>query len=325
MKREPQRLAGLFLLAAATLGAGDKRVHLLPKLQPGQVIIYLIRFQADKNVKSESKVVAPMAPNAARIDAHGLLRIEILDVKEINSKAEIHARAQFLSLDSGVWPKKPGDKKPAWDAQLIDPEGKTIEFTISPDGSVNDVKGLDSFFPDQQQAWQQWVARFALAWTLPAEGVKSAEKWKLDQSEQVPAPIAGLQWARQSHYVRDEPCQATQLSLMGDVSASAGLPDTCAVLLTNSTLNQKSSAKNATPEDFKLHDLRTMGTAKGTSEIITYISLKSGLVVRATEETTQSMDVVVATADGSNGVRYKVDAKSHSEVLLVTDTPLSHP
>jgi hypothetical protein len=325
MKRKLQRFSGLFLLAVATLGAGDKRAHLLPKLQPGQIIIYLIRFQADKDVRSESRVVAPMAPNAAQINAHGLLRVEILDVKEMNAKAEIRARAQFLTLDSGVWLKKPGDKKPDWDKQLVDPQGKSIEFTISPDGSANDVKGLDALFFEQQQAWQQWVARFALAWTLPADGIKSGEKWKFDQSEQAAALIAGLQWARQSQYVRDEPCQTTQLSLMGDVSASPDLPDTCAVLLTNSTLNQKSSSKNATPEDFKLHDLRTMGTAKGISEIITYISVKSGLVVRATEETAQFMDVVVATADGTNRVHYKVDAKSHSEVLLVTQTALNQP
>jgi len=80
------------------------------------------------------------------------------------------------------------------------------------------------------------------------------------------------------------------------------------------------------PEDFKLHELRTMGTAKGTNEIITYVSLKTGLVfVRATEETSQFMDVIVAQADGSNRVHYNVDAKSHSEVLLITETPLNHP
>ena len=112
---------------------------------------------------------------------------------------------------------------------------------------------------------------------------------------------------------------------MGDVSASSGPPDTCAVLLTTATLKQKSSSKDATPEDFKLHELRTMGTAKGAGEIITYISLKSGLVVRATEETSQFMDVVVAKADGSNRVHYNVDAKSHSEVLLVTETLLNQP
>ncbi len=104
-----------------------------------------------------------------------------------------------------------------------------------------------------------------------------------------------------------------------------GPPDTCAVILTLATLKQKSSSKDATPEDFRLHELRTMGTAKGTSEIITYISLKSGLVVRATEDTSQFMDVVVAQADDSNRVHYHVDAKGHSEVLLVTETPLSRP
>jgi len=74
------------LLAAAALCAGDTRVHLLPKLRPGQTITYLIRFQSDKNVKTESKVVAPMAPNAAQIDAHGLLRVEILDVQQAGAR-----------------------------------------------------------------------------------------------------------------------------------------------------------------------------------------------------------------------------------------------
>jgi hypothetical protein len=97
------------------------------------------------------------------------------------------------------------------------------------------------------------------------------------------------------------------------------------VLLARAKLQQKSSTKDATPEDFKLHELRTMGAAKGTNEIITYISLTTGLVLRATEEAKQQMDVVVAKADGSNRVHYNVDATSHSEVLLVTETPLTQP
>src|SRR5256885_15174909 len=97
--------------------------------------------------------------------------------------------------------------------------------------------------------------------------MKFGEKWKLEQAEHIGAPISGLHWARESMYVRDEPCQASQLSIMGDLSASSGPPDTCAVLLTTATLKQKSSSKDATPEDFKLHELRTMGTAKGAAEI----------------------------------------------------------
>jgi hypothetical protein len=300
MRRKSQWIAGVFLLAFATLGAGNRPIRLLPKLRPGQTITYLIRFQSDKTVKTESKVVAPMAPDAAPLDAHGLLQVKILDVQETGGHTTLRAQGQFLATDLN---------------------SKGIEFTVSSDGSVNEAKGLDSLSPDQQQAWRQWVARFALAWTLPADGMKPGEKSKSEQAEQNGAPIAALHWARESLYVRDEPCQTSQLSLSGDVSPFNGPADTCAVLLTTSTLKQKSSSKDATPDDFKVHELHTVGTVHGTAEVITYISLKTGLVVRATEQTTQFMDVVIAKADGSNRVHYNVDAKSRSEVLLVTETP----
>src|SRR5437016_1125134 len=135
MRTKIQRIAGLLILAAATLCAGDRRINLLPRLQPGQTITYLIRFQSDKTVKTESKVIAPMVPNTAQIDAHGLLRVEILGVQQTSTMPAIHARGQFLTLDAGGWIKGPNDKKLNGE-QRVDPEGKTIEFTISPDGSV---------------------------------------------------------------------------------------------------------------------------------------------------------------------------------------------
>lgn len=325
MAHKLQWILGVFLLGATSLGAGGRRVHLLPKLQPGQTITYLIRFQSDKHVKTESKVVAPMAPDAAQLDVHGLLRVEILQVQGTAGYATIHARGQFLAPDSGAAIRLPNESNPDVNDPRADSTGKSIEFTISPDGSVNTVKGLDSLLPDQQQAWQQWVARFALAWTLPVDGLKSGEKSKSEQAEQTGAPLAGLHWARESLYVRDEACQSSQRSLSGEVSPSSGPADTCAVLLTTATLKQKSPSKDATPDDFKMHELHTMGTAKGEGEVITYVSLKTGLVVRATEETSQFMDVVIAKADGSNRVHYNIDAKSHAEVLLVTETPPRQP
>ncbi|PYT52012.1 MAG: hypothetical protein DMG44_00160 [Acidobacteria bacterium] len=325
MKRLVKFFIMIFLLGAGAVCAGDARVKLIPDLHAGQTITYLIRYRSDKNVKTESNVVAPMAPNAAQMDAHGLLQVDVLDVQHVGGKTAIHARSRFRTLDSGVWVKKPGDKEPHWQVQKVDPEGKQIEFTILPDGSVEKITGLDALFPEQQQAWQQWVARFATAWTLPQNGVKLGEKWKSEQPENGGAPIAGLYWARESAYVRNENCHAQQVSITGELSPSSGPPETCAVLLTTAALKQNSSPKDTTPEAFKLHELKTRGTAKGANEIITYISLKTRLVVRATEEAHQSMDVTVAKADESNRVHYNVDAKSHSEVLLVTETPLSHP
>jgi hypothetical protein len=323
MKRSARLFIVVFLLGTGAVCAGDTRVKLIPELHAGQTITYLIRYRSDKNVKTESNVVAPMAPNAAQLDAHGLLQVDVLDVKQEGGKTAIHARSRFRTLDSGVWVRKPGDKELHWQVQKVDPEGKQIEFTISSDGSVAKMTGLDALFPEQQQAWQQWMARFATAWTLPQNGVKLGEKWKSEQPENGGAPIAGLYWARESTYVRNENCHAQQLSIKGEISPSGGAPETCAVLLTTATLKQNSSPKDATPEAFKLHELKTRGTAKGANEIITYISLKTRLVVRATEEAHQSMDVTVAKADESNRVHYNVDAKSHSEVLLVTETLLN--
>jgi len=113
------------------------------------------------------------------------------------------------------------------------------------------------------------------------------------------------------------------MTVQGDLADSGSESEICAVILTTAALKQGSSPKNATPEDFKLHELRTTGTARGTNRIITYVSLKTGLIVRASEEAQQQMDVTVAKADGSNRVRYAVDAKSHSEILLVSETPLT--
>ena len=329
MKNVIRMTVPILLLATGALAAGSG-VKLIPNLQPSQKVDYLIRYQSEKNVKTEGSFVAPMAPSSAQTDSRALLQVEVLDVQPMGNTLALHAKARFLDLDSSdlqkkAGDKKPGDKKSDSEKQPIDSQDKAIEFTISPEGLVEKVQGLDAFLPEQQQAWQEWVARFALAWTFPKDGVKLGGKWKSEQAEKAAAPIAGLNWERESTYAGNEPCQATLLSGTGEASRSAAPSDTCAVVLTTATLKQKSSAEDATPEDFKRHALHTEGTARGRNEIIAYISLQTGLLVRATETANQSMDVVVALADRSNSVHYNVNATSHSEVLLVTDSPLAHP
>ncbi|OLC92598.1 MAG: hypothetical protein AUH86_18605 [Acidobacteria bacterium 13_1_40CM_4_58_4] len=52
MKSKIFLVAGPFLLAAAIVLSRDQRANLLPKLQPGQSLTYLIRYRAEKNVKT---------------------------------------------------------------------------------------------------------------------------------------------------------------------------------------------------------------------------------------------------------------------------------
>ncbi len=321
MKRKLLLIAAIFLAAASIAPSREQRASLLPKLQTGQTLTYLIRYRSDKNVKTESSLVVPLAPAASQMDAHGLLRIEVLDLQKAGGRLAIHAQCQFLSEEGDTAAKKPASGKSKRELQPLAPEGKPIEFTISPDGFAEKITGLDALTPEQQQIWEEWLARFAMAWAIPAQRAKIGDKWRIEQPERAASPIAALRWARDSSYVRDELCSPAQLSLTGEATPSNGTMDTCAVLLTTAKLVQKSSPKDATPEDFKLHALKTMGTARGSNEIITYISVSTGLVVRATEEANQQMDVVVAKADGSNGVHYSVDAKSELEVLLLTEAP----
>ena len=325
MKRKFILAASMFLSAAALAPSRDQPADLFPKLQPGQTLTYLIRFRSDKNVKTESNFVTPLAPTDSKVDTRELLRIQILDLHQVSGRLAIHARSEFLGNDTGSVTSKNTSQKQAPSQQLLKPEGKPVEFTISPNGVAEKITGLDAISPDQQQVWQEWLARFAMPWALPSPTAKIGDKWKSDQPEPAASPIAGLSWTRDSTFVRDEPCAPAQLSATGEVTPPNGSADNCAVLLTAAKLVQKSSPKDATPEDFKLHQLKTMGTAKGSNEIITYISLSTGLVVRATEDASQQMNVVVAKADGSNGVRYNVDAKSKLEVLLLTQPPQVPP
>jgi hypothetical protein len=302
-----------------------KRVNLFPRLQAGQAFAYQISYHSDKHVKTESSVIVATPDDSAKIDANALLRLEVLGVQAKGERAVIHARTRFEVLNSDSHFKVPQVEPPPAQLQKQDANGKVIEFTILPDGRLDQLTGLDALFPEQLQAWQEWASRFLLAAAFHTKGVRVAQKWNSEEAEKSPLPIAGLHWRRESTYVHDEPCGAVQLTVQGSVAPSDAEPETCAVILTTAGLVQDSKGKNATPEDFKLHELRTAGTAHGSNRIITYISLKTGLLIRATEEATQEMNVTVAKADGSNRVRYDVKAKSHSEVVMVSETPLQNP
>jgi hypothetical protein len=318
-----QLLGCLLLLAAFSREAGShtERVQLFPKLQAGQIITYEIGYHIAKDAKTQSTVVMAQAPGDATIDVRGLLRMEVLGVDPQGQRATIHARTWFQSLDFDAKAKTPAPAS----AQKQDPNATPLEFTIYPDGRVDPGKGADALTPDEQQAWRQWASRFISAAVFPEGGIKLAQKWRSEETELAPSPIARLSWIRDSTYVRNEPCRPVQMTPQGDLQESDQPLDTCAVVLTTASLKQQSPPKDTTPEDFRVRQLHTSGTVQGHNQTITYISLKTGLVVRASDEADQSMAVTIAKADGSNRVHYDVQAKSRAEILLVTEAPPNKP
>lgn len=310
---------GLFLLPFSLSAAQDPaRVILFPRLAAGQSIVYEIGYRALTKTTAESPVAAPMAPPGGQTDARLFLQVEVEKISTEAGKPLAQLRTQLLDPDS-LAAASGSQPSTAQSAELPGENGKPpkiVEFTLHSNGQVTDLTGFDVLSPDEKAAWQEWVARFGVGAALPEKGVKPGEKWKIDEPI-TNALLTGLSWEKDSQYVDDEPCPSTKATEQTKSSPASPSSESCAVILTTATLKQKSPQKDATPDDYMLHDLRTSGIARGKNEIITYISRATGLVVRATEDANQSLNVMVAKSDGSNRVFYIIDAQSHAQVLLL--------
>ena len=277
-------------LVVAAWAASAERVQFLPKLHNGESVEYETRARIDRHVTTKSNVASMVGPRQVRRDLASALRLDVQEFRILENRPILAGDTKVVSLD----PADPGQerRKPV-----------NVVFTVGGDGEIHVSEGADDLDPEQNLTWQFWVAQFAFGWTLPAPGVRPAEKWKSNEPEKTPSPIANLIWERETTYVQDDRCPL----LPGDL---------CAVFLTKATLRQKSNPKDTTPEDYKLHQLKTSGTVTGSNESVSYISLKTGLLVRATEDLQQAMDVTIAKSDGSNQIRYLVTATCHFETSL---------
>jgi hypothetical protein len=290
----------IFLFSSLAL-RGDSRSSFLPQLQRGQVLLYEVHGRLDRNVKTESGISSSRGPQQLKGDLAGHIRLTIQDVHMAKPQPYVSALVELQPSE--------GAPKPALGAPSPTPK---ITFDILSRGQLGRVHGLDDLSPEQRLLWQFWVARFAFAWTLPPGGMKLGEKWKYDDPELDNSLIAGLVWEREITYARNDTCPVFPA-------------ESCAVFLSQSTLKQKSSTKDSTPPDFRLHEMKTLGTARGENQVIVYVSLKTGLVLRANEDVLQSMDVTVLKTDGTNGVHYNIDASSHLETLFVPQTAPTPP
>jgi hypothetical protein len=289
----------LALAAIVVLGASsakrDDRIQLLPRLQNGQTLRYESHARLNRYVKTKSNVMTMFEPTPLQADFSANLQLSIQDFHELDHRPMMAAETQLL-------PSNPSA------AGAPAPTPLKVGFSIGGDGGVTHADGLDDLDPVQRLAWQFWVAQFAFGWTLPSSGVRAGEKWKSVEVEQTPTPIANLVWERETTYVQDDQCPILR-------------DEQCAVFLTTATLKQKSNPENTTPEDYQLHQLKTSGTATGNNQTVLYISRKTGLVLRASEDAQQTMDVTIAKVDGSNQVQYLVEVSSRLETVLVPPGP----
>lgn len=302
-QRERKPFTALLLLGAVAIltaaAKSDDRIQLFPQLQNGDTLRYESHARLKRSVKTKSNVLTMFEAKPLLADFSTNLQLFVQDFHTMDRRPMLAAETQLLPAETAT-------------TGNAAPRPLRVDFAIGGDGSLIHADGLDDLEPEQRLAWQFWIAQFAFGWTLPDSGVKPGEKWKSVEVEKVPTPIANLVWERETTYVQDDTCPI--------------LPsEQCAVFLTTATLRQKSNPQDATPEDYKLHQLKTSGTATGKNETVVYISRKTGLLVRGSEDVQQSLDVTIAKEDGSNQVQYLIDVTSHFETVLVTPGSSASP
>lgn len=285
----------LLALCPTLLAAPAGKNVLLPRLHAGQTLQYDINGRVQRRVAAQSRVTTLLQQPSMLENISAMLTVQIVAVREENARPVFDATADF-SL-----PPEPGSKERV-------AAGKPVHFTLQSNGDAVRVTGADELPPTLQLAWQFWIARFSLPWTLPAGGVKPGDSWKVELPETTPSAIDKLFWDRESTYGEDGPCPLAP-------------SDLCAKFLTRSTLHQKSLPKDTTPDDYLEQQLKTSGTATGSNETYTVLSLSTGLLQRATESSRQSMDVTISRSDGSNSVHYTIGAESSLEVLVHPTAP----
>jgi hypothetical protein len=297
------------LAAVAPLEA--QRLPSVPSLQTGQALVYRLDLSGSRSTKVESQITTPQSPPREDLNAQGLIQVEVAE-----AGAKGFRLKTYLSDRRSA---QPSSKAP--ETQVSSPD-KLVEVFIASDGTASQIKGFADLGPALQIAWTAWLNRFTSLMTFPKRGVRPGQRWKISEQEASPSPIAGLFWERRYEYVKQEGCDSPAKGPAGGgVGHSPPSADSCAVIFVHAQLGQKSSPKDSTPQDYRLRGLKTAGAASGTNSTILYISLKTGLLVRSTEEIEQKMDATVALADGSSRVRYLIEARSRSQIELLSGVP----
>jgi len=319
------------------------RIHLTPLFQKGQTL----RYRIDTQTAIEGTTTSPISnPEGAKTEDRSMsveLTIDVLGPPPpapssgssspsaappdtTSEAARLRVTYDFADATSTSDAYDPAAA--AFESAYKNLQGRSMEFTLSPSGSITNVIGLEDLFanPSVAQSVKSWMSGFNYSGGLPQEGIAVGQKW----SREIPAddlPLGGLVWRLESTYLRDEPCAPrTPPDTETPPRAASPAPptpanppsDVCAVILTESTLVRKgSSHADSTPPDYLRNGLRTSGTWIATGESLDSLSLHSGWIVLSTRTVTDQMDYEIKSVRSGKALHHTGSVKTRSQISML--------
>jgi hypothetical protein len=326
-------IAAVLLIATLLARATEQHVHLRPKFASGQIIRYEIDTRMTTSGTMTSPIENPQGATMLKLSANMTVRVDILDAQSSASTpaGRIRLRATYEKSAASSETDAYDPQAAAISDQFNHLQGRSVEFTIEPDGRLSGISGLEDILanPSTAQSVRAWMTGLSSGSAFPPGGISISQKWSSEQPL-TSTPLAGLFWRTESTYVRDEPCRST--SAAPDAADSAASADTCAVIVTRFEILRRGSRDDATPEDYRHNGLRTSGTWTGHGESLDSISISTGIVVSSTQTSTQDIDITITSAGSGSRLTYKGKVESQTDVKLLgpsaaptADFPLPAP
>jgi len=336
--RGNRRLCAFLLLFCVALclkvAAREKspRVHLSPLLEKGETFRYRIDTQTSVRGSTTSPIMNPEGAKKEDRATSLEVTLEILSPAPSGTRVRVTYDLADASSSSDAY-----DPATVAFENLYDKlQGRSMEFTMSPNGAVSSISGLEDIFsnPPVADSAKAWLSGFGHAAGLPEKGIAIGQKW----TREVPAqnlPLRGLVWRIESTYLRDETCasqappdtQRLADSASSTASGSAPAPQAikpqlCAVILTESNLIRRGSHSDTTPDDYLRNGLRTSGSWTGTAESLASISLSTGWIVSSTETVNEQMDYEVKSIQSGSSLHHTGAVKTQTHISMLPPASL---
>jgi len=343
------------LFALTVLAASDhQRVHLLPQFRPGDSLRYQIESQMTSAGTTTTPIVNPEGATQVKQSVSIILRLDVLEVQPAasGSASASEAKPARSANRAPVSNAVPGpmriratyekssatSESDAYDptsASLADQynrlEGRSMEFTLEPDGKIVDIKGLEDMLsnPSAAQTVRTWMAGLSSSVGFPQQGIEIRQKWSREQPL-TGVPLDRLFWHTEAGYLRNEVCPEN-IPLVGSetnaVPGSEAAPKapsanspTCATILTQFTIIRRGSHNpraDDTPDDYRHNGLRTSGTWTGSGESLDSISLATGRMLRSTQSSSQDLDFAITSTNTGSRMTYKGKIETRTEIILL--------